>query len=120
MDKKILFLVIVIFLSGCTTQSAYEQFVSSMDGYLSWGKTLEEMDSASEKSYIFFVADHRYLTREEYITSEIIRYHYARQFLVPNQYCYYYLDVNASTRVVVGWGFDEEFGDPRKVCGRAG
>ncbi len=58
----------------------------------------------------------KYIVKEEYILNHLI-IHYAHPGYGGT--CYYHVIVDKKTRLLVGWGFDEDKGNP-KVCGVAG
>ncbi|MDQ6959531.1 MAG: hypothetical protein Q9M27_00770 [Mariprofundaceae bacterium] len=61
--------------------------------------------------------DASYIVKKEFKEGKLI-IHYA-QPMPWEGICYYHVIVDKKTRLLVGWGFDEDKGDP-KVCGLAG
>jgi hypothetical protein len=91
-------------------------FVDSMDTKLARKSTLEQLGYDPAYPHGWFVADEHYLTGSEHRGDGMDLYHYALPMLTGKVVCHYYLVVDRQSRIVVGWGFDKELGDPKKTC----
>lgn len=105
--------VILLFLGGCTF-SAHGQFIDSMDTLIG--------NSQRMKTTIddYFSRD-PYLSKKDLLEQEDAGEHLILHYTAPGYggTCYYHVIVDKKTRLLIGWGFDEDKGDP-KECGLAG
>ena len=107
-------------VSACAIKSTYEQFSDNMDIFTSGRYSLQEESNVEGENTYFYVADKRYLVSEEAFSEEIIRYHYRRKFMKEVENCFYYLDVDKVSQLIIGWGLDMDDISAKDLCGFAG
>jgi hypothetical protein len=90
--------------------------VNWIDDEVAMRKSIEQYQYNPEYPHGRYLADERSLTSIETGPDGQLLYHYAKGTFSKDKLCYYHLVVEAKTHVVVGWGFDPEFGDPKKAC----
>jgi hypothetical protein len=100
-------------LTGCAT--SYDRFVDVMGFYISHKTTHKDLITNSGHRW----ADPEFLRREEKLANNQTAYHYAHPNIFDRQ-CHYYLVVDDSSDLIVGWGFDIVESDPRVNCGISG
>ena len=86
-----------------------------MNALVSNRETIEQEGYDPAYPHGFYFADERDLSGKEQRDDGLWVYHFARPMLTGRITCHYYLPLNASSRIVVGYGFDKEFGDPEKT-----
>ena len=104
----------LVLVSACA--SMHETFVQSINSLVSSKRTIELEGYNPKYPNGFYFADEHYLVSREQRPGGLWVYHYARPMLTGRITCHYYLLVNPETRIVVGYGFDRELGDPEKTC----
>ncbi len=115
--RLVMILSIVLALGGCLAfYSAHEQFKRGMNTYVKMGRTIDTYNDP--KFSLYRPANVEHLTNIEKLDETTDRYHFKRPRF--DYYCYYYFDVERSTRKVIGWGFDEHLADPTETCGMSG
>ena len=111
----------LVLLGGCLSfVSSYKGFVHWVDFEVAQHKTIEQLGFDPAYPSGRYLANERYLVSKEVGSDGRWIYHYAKPTLRKDMICHYHLLVDPKTRVVVGWGFDMELGDPKKTCGVAG
>jgi hypothetical protein len=83
-------------------------------------RTVEQEAYHPEYPNGFYVADEHYFTGKTQRLDGIWVYHYARPMVAGRIICHYFLLVDQSSQLVIGYGFDRELGDPEKTCRVAG
>lgn len=104
----------LVVVSACV--SMHEKFIQSINSTVSNKKTVEQEGYDPAYPNGFYFADERYLSGKEQRQDGMWVYHFARPMLTGRITCHYYLLVDQNSRIVVGYGFDREFGDPEKTC----
>lgn len=112
--------ILVLIVFGCTSlKTPHQRFIEWADGKVSLKLTLEQLDYDPKYPLGRYLADYHNLATTNVRSDGFIVYHYARK-IFTGDFCHYHLIVDPNSKIVVGWGFDTEFGDPRKSCGTAG
>jgi hypothetical protein len=107
----------LVAVSACVGfKSMHENFIESMDAKVATKKTVEQHGYDPKYAHGFFLADEHYLTSKERRQDGTWVYHFALPMLNGRITCHYYLLVDQGSRIVVGYGFDREFGDPERTC----
>lgn len=120
-DAKLMITTLLAMLGGCLSfVSSYQGFVRWVDSEVALRKTIEQLGFDPAYPFGAYLADEHYLTNTTTDKDGWLIYHYARPTLKIDMICHYHLIVDSKTRIVVGWDFDREFGDPKKTCGVAG
>lgn len=102
-------------------KSAHERFKDWANQEVALNTTVDKLDYNPNYPLGRYFADSHHLTSKEMRSDGSWVYHYARFTLFNKKnLCHYHLIIDAATRVVIGWGFDEDLGDPKKACGVAG
>lgn len=107
-------------VSACSIQGTYEQFSDNMDIFSSGRYGFKEESNVEKNSTFFYVADKRYLVSKVEHSDEITRYHYRRRFMKEVESCFYYLDVDKESQLIIGWGLDMDDISAKNLCGFAG
>ena len=111
----------IVLEGACVSFVAPEKrFVRWADQKIALGNTIEQLGFDPAFPLGRYLADEHYLTNTEMDAEEKLIYHYASPTLRMDMICHYHLVVDRQTRKVVDWGFDQEFGDPKKTCRVAG
>ena len=116
MVNKNFIIVLMLTISSCSSmfKTSHELFVDMMNDYIEMGITIERM----------LVFDGKGLAKTEYVTaSEMKNGKLINHYKKPNvygRYCNYYFIIDFQSRVIEGWGFDEDKSDPRNNCGVSG
>ena len=108
-------LVIPLFFVGCVTLFPYDAFIDSMDTVIGNSQRMK----TTIDDYLNADPD---LSKELLVKQEDAGVHLILHYAQPMPWggiCYYHVIVDKKTRLLIGWGFDEDKGDP-KVCGFAG
>ena len=104
----------LVVVSACVTM--HEQFIQSINATVSNQETVEQEGYDPAHPNGFYFADERYLSGKEQQQDGMWVYYFVRPMLTGRITCHYYLLVDQNSRIVVGYGFDQEFGDPEKTC----
>jgi hypothetical protein len=112
----LLLLGLVLVASCVSFKSMHARFIESMDIKVATKKTIEQHGYDPAYPHGWFLADQHYLTGIQQRGDGMDVYHYALPMLTGKVTCHYYLLVDRTSRIVVGWGFDSELGDPEKTC----
>ncbi|MBK8186091.1 MAG: hypothetical protein IPK77_01885 [Cellvibrio sp.] len=115
-------LIFTLVIASCSSlyKTAHQRFIDMMNSICSSGKSLDQLDFNPDYPLGRYLADHRDLTVSEVRLDGLVLYHYSKKMLTGQYICNYHLLVDPNTNIVVGWGFDQELGDPKKGCGIAG
>jgi hypothetical protein len=113
---SLLVLELVLVTACISFRSMHARFVESMNIAVSTNRTVEQHGYDPEYPHGWFLADEHYLTGIEQRADGMRVYHFALPMLTGKIICHYYLLVDRDSRIVVGWGFDRELGDPEKTC----
>jgi hypothetical protein len=104
----------LLLASACA--SMHEKFIQSLNTVVSNKETVEREGFNPAYPNGFYFADLRYLTGKEQRQDGMWVYHFARPMLTGRIVCHYHLLIDQTSRLVVGYGFDSELGDPEKTC----
>ena len=110
----VLLCVQLVIVSACV--SMHEKFIESMNIKVATKKTVEQHGYDPKFPHGWFLADEHYLSSKERRQDGMWIHHFALPMLTGRITCHCYLLVDQNTRIVVGWGFDREYGDPEKTC----
>lgn len=112
-----LLLVELVLTAACISfKSMHARFIEATDIKVATKRTIEQHGYDPAYPHGWFLADEHYLTGIEQRADGMRVYHFALPMLTGKIVCHYHLLVERDSRIVVGWGFDREFGDPEKTC----
>lgn len=104
----------MVFVSACV--SMYDKFVETMDIQVATHRTLAQLGYDPSYPHGFYVADERYFTGKDRRGDGVWLYHFAFPMLSGRITCHYHLLVESGSGIVVGWGFDTQYGSPERTC----
>ncbi len=105
---------IFLFLGGCITFSAHGAFIESMNTLV---YNSQNSKFTIDDDYFRGEWDECFAKQAKQDMGDFLIFHCSQPGYGGT--CYYHWVVDKKTRLLAGWGFDEDKGDP-KVCGIAG
>jgi len=104
----------IVVVGACA--SMHDKFIETMNIEVAAKKTVEQHGYDPKYPHGFFLADEHYFASKERRPDGMWIYHFAFPMLTGRIICHYHLLVAPDSQIVVGWGFDKEYGDPEKTC----
>ena len=103
--------------TGCVSfRNSHLRWIDVVEFDIAKHKTIEELGFNPQYPNGWYTANEHYFTGKNTRPDGFIIYHYVYKLFHSERTCRYHLEVNPSTREVVGWGMDQSLDEAKRNC----
>jgi hypothetical protein len=109
--------LLLLAATGCVSfRNQHLRWIDMVEFDIAKHKTIEELGFDPRYPSGWYIANEHYFAGKDTRPDGTIIYHYAYKLFHSERMCRYHLEVNPSTKVVVGWGMDQDLAEAKRNC----